>query len=49
MENKKTVRSLPTDNNKKRKALVQKAIEGAKKAVEEYREVFERLAANDRT
>ncbi|MBI2624082.1 hypothetical protein HYW67_01125 [Candidatus Parcubacteria bacterium] len=48
---KKTIRPTPTKDEKaqKREELVQKAVEGMKKAVEEYGEVFERLAANDRT
>lgn len=32
-----------------RKELEEKAVQGAKKAVEEYRRVFERLAEYDRT
>ncbi len=33
----------------KREELEKKAVEGAKKAIKEYRQVFERLAEYDRT
>jgi len=40
--------TLISKEKKNRAALEKKAIRGAKKAVKEYRQVFERLAAYDR-
>lgn len=46
---KKAVFSAPRSAKEDRQALERKATEGAKRAVSEYRDVFERLAAYDRS
>lgn len=46
----KKERDVPTKNPREEKEyLERKVVEGAQKAVEEYRGVFERLAKYDRT